>query len=81
MKIDGLNSRCRAGRFAEVVLAKILNPVTQQAEELRLQKPTGFTSKWADLGRTETFRVSTPQLSYDHSGQYGEFSEFEYTGA
>jgi len=81
VKIDGLNSRCRAGRFAEVVLAKILNPVTQQAEELRLQKPTGFTSKWADLGRTETFRVSTPQLSYDHSGQYGEFSEFEYTGA
>jgi hypothetical protein len=78
--LDGLSSRYRAGTFAEVALAKILNPVRGTPEELRLMKPTGFTSKWADLGRTKTYRIQTPQLSYDHSGQYGEFSEFEYAG-
>jgi hypothetical protein len=48
-------------------------------EELRLMKPTGFTSKWADLGKTTTYRIATPHISYDHSGPYGEFSEFEYS--
>ena len=76
--IDGLNSRYRAGAFAQVELSKIYNPVKNTPEELRLLKPTGFTSKWADLGKTKVFRISAPQLSFEHSGQYGEFSEFEY---
>ena len=64
----------RRGRAVE----DYINPV-KTAEELRLLKPTGFTSKWADSGKTETFRIATPQMSYDHSGQYGEFSEFDYS--
>jgi hypothetical protein len=79
--IDGLNSRCRAGTFSKVELSKVNNPVRGTPEDLRLLKPTGFTSKWADLGKTKVFRVSTPQLSFEHSGQYGEFSEFEYAGS
>ena len=57
------------------------NPVHGTPEDLRLLKPAGFTSTWADLGKTRVFRVSTPQLSFEHSGQYGEFSEFEYAGS
>ena len=79
--IDGLNSRCRAGTFSKVELSKVTNPVHGTPEDLRLLKPTGFTSTWADLGKTKVFRVSTPQLSFEHSGQYGEFSEFEYAGS
>jgi len=33
------------------------------------------------LGKTKVFRVSTPQLSFEDGGQYGEFSEFEYAGS
>jgi hypothetical protein len=79
MKIDGLKSRVRVGDMLEVALEQIRNPVTNHPEELKLVKPTGFTSKWADLGRTKTMKVALPELTYDHSGQYAEFSEFSYT--
>ena len=57
--IDGLNSRYEAGSFATVELSKIYDPVKNTPEDLRLLKPTGFTSKWADLGKTTIFRIST----------------------
>ncbi len=78
VKIDGLKSRARAGKVVEIALEPIRNPVTGKVEELRLVKPTGFTSKWADLGRSRTMTVAAPELSYDHSGQYAEFSDFSY---
>jgi len=79
--IDGLKSRARAGETFAMALEPIRNPVTGAVEELRLVKPTGFTSKWADLGRTRTMKVDTPELKYDYSGQYAEFSEFAYSSA
>jgi hypothetical protein len=78
VKIDGLKSRARAANVVDIQLEPIRNPVTGKIEELRLVKPTGFTSKWADLGRTRKMTVAAPELSYDHSGQYAEFSEFSY---
>lgn len=78
---DGLKSKAKAGEHFEVELSKILNPVTGEPEELQLRKPTGLTSLWADLGTTKKFRVSAPGLSFDHSGQYGEYCESEYTPA
>jgi hypothetical protein len=49
---------------------------------LYLDKGTGFTSKRLTLGRSTTMRLRTEfeLLNYDHSGQYGEFSHFEYAG-
>ena len=81
VKIDGLKSRARAGDVFTMALEPIRNPVTGSVEELRLVKPTGFTSKWADLGRSRTMKVATPELVYDYSGQYAEFSEFSYSSA
>jgi hypothetical protein len=77
--IAGLSSRARAGEFLAVELADLTNPVTGAVEHLQLRKPTGFTSLWADLGKTRLFRLLTPNLSYDESGQYGEYAEFDYT--
>ena len=76
--IDGLNSNARAGNLLTLRLAKIQNPVTGADEALRLLKPTGFTSKWADLGRSQSFQVNRPDITFDHSGQYAEFAEFDY---
>lgn len=81
VKIDGLHSRVKAGASLELELTPIANPVTGKVEELQLRKPTGFTSTWADLGATRVLRIAYPGLKYDHSGKYGEYSEFTYAPA
>jgi hypothetical protein len=78
--IAGLQSKVRAGKVLDIELAYISNPVNGEAERLQLRKPTGFTSLWADLGKTNKFKLASPDLSFDESGQYGEYAEFEYTG-
>src|SRR5205823_12298060 len=78
---NGLSSRVSAAPYLEMELTTINNPVTGKAERLQLRKPTGFTSLWADLGRSKKFRVATPGLAFEHSNLYGEFSEFDYTEA
>lgn len=79
--VRGLHSSVKVGAFLDLQLSPISNPVTGAKEELQLRKPTGFTSTWADLGKTARFAIQTPTLSYDHSGMYGEYSEFEYAPA
>ena len=77
--IDGLNSKVQAGNALRMELGPILNPVSGEAEEIYLDKPTGFTSKRLTLGASKVLRVSS-ELNYDHSGKYGEFSKYEYSG-
>lgn len=77
--VADLNSRARVGSYVEMTLAPILNPVTKKPEELYLDKPTGFTSTRATIGRSLTFRVDAG-VKYQHDGQYAEFSHFTYSG-
>lgn len=77
--LDGLSSRITAGRTLRINLDKIRNPVTGEAEELKLVKPTGFTSKWADLGRSVKMKISAPDVDCDYSGRYAEYSRFSYS--
>jgi hypothetical protein len=79
--IAGLHSTARAGAVLEVELADLTNPVTNEVEHLQLRKPTGFTSLWADLGKTRRFKLATEDLSFDESGQYGEYAEFDYAAS
>ena len=76
--IDGLRSGAVAAPYLHLKMAPIENPVTGQHEQLRLQKPTGFTSTWADLGKSSKFSINAPSLKYDHTGKYAEYSEFGY---
>ncbi len=76
--IQGLHSSVRVAEFIDLQLSPIHNPVTGAKEELQLRKPTGFTSTWADLGKSLKFSVKTPGLTYDHTGLYAEYSEFAY---
>ena len=79
---NGLESRVRIGSIYEVQLGPILNPVNGTPEEIYLDKPTGFTSKRLTLGASKVMRLKSEfeKLNYDHSGQYGEFSHFDYAG-
>jgi hypothetical protein len=79
VKVAELDSRARVGNYMEMSLAPILNPVTNEVEQLYLDKPTGFTSTRASIGRSLTFRVDAG-LTYQHDGQYAEFSHFQYSG-
>jgi hypothetical protein len=79
VNVADLNSHARVGDYLEMTLAPILNPVTQEVEQIYLDKPTGFTSTRAAIGRSLTFRVNAG-LQYEHDGQYAEFSHFQYSG-
>lgn len=78
LQLNGIHSRLTIPGTVELVLTPMKNPVTGEDELATLLKPTGFTSKRQELCATQTFRLKTEGLSYDHSGKYGEFSPFEY---
>ncbi len=82
LKLAGMSSEAKIGdgEIYEVAFSRIKNPVSGEEEELYLDKPTGFTSKRAELGMTTVSRFSLNGLTYDNSGKYGEYSQFEYAG-
>jgi hypothetical protein len=82
VKLDGIRSQVKVGggRICEIAMTRIRNPVTGQEEELYLDKPTGFTAKRSELGMSTVARVSADGLSFDVSGLYAEYAEFDYSG-
>ena len=81
LQLDGIRSRLTIPGTVEWQLTPMKNPVTGEDEYATLIKPTGFTSKRQELCATTTFRLTTGGITFDHSGQYGEFSPFEYSPA
>jgi hypothetical protein len=79
-KFDGANSRVRFGDRAEARLAMIKNPVTGEESGFTLKMTGGLLTDEAELMTSSLFRVNHPELSYDHSGQYGETFKFNYSG-
>jgi hypothetical protein len=80
IKLDGIRSSVKVDGFYEVSIDRIRNPVTGDEEEIYLDKPTGFTSLRSEMGASSVMRLTTDSISYDHSGQYAEYAEFEYSG-
>jgi hypothetical protein len=64
----------------ELALARVQNPVTGDEEEFYLDKPTGFTSKHTELGMSTVGVFTSPGMSFDVTGKYAEYAEFEYSG-
>jgi len=81
-ELDGIRSRVSAamGDVFDLALRRIPNPVTGEEEEIYLDKPTGFTSTRSELGASIVSRLSVPGLSFDTSGKYAEYAEFEWAG-
>jgi len=77
--INGLASWVSVPGVLELGLTTIKNPVTGEAEEIKLVKPTGFTSTESELGASTVYRF-TGGFQHDHSGKYAEFVPFEYSG-
>lgn len=79
-KWDGPNSYVKFGDKAEARLQLIKNPVTGEESTFTLKMGAGLLTNEADLMASSTFRVAHPELSYDHSGQYGEVFRFDWSG-
>ena len=81
--LAGINTRAKIGQGGEIyelAQSRIRNPVTDEEEELYLDKPTGFTAKRAELGMSRVARFAADGLAFDTSGKYAEYAEFEYSG-
>ena len=77
--MNGLDSRVTVPGVLELGLTTMKNPVTGEPEEVRLVKPTGFTSTESELGASTVCRF-TGGFQHEHSGKYAEFAPFEYGG-
>lgn len=83
VELNGMRSRVRVGEDGEVyglALARVRNPVTDEEEEVYLDKPTGFTSMRTEVGMSERAVFASRDFSVDVSGKYGECAEFSYEG-
>jgi hypothetical protein len=78
--LDGANSYARFGDRVEQRLAPIKNPVTGAESSFNLKMSAGLLTDEADLMTSSSFFVKHDELSYDHSGQYGETFRFNYSG-
>lgn len=76
---NGYESSAKAGRFIEVQMEPVKNPVTQAEAHPRLLLPEGFITRDAQLGASSTFRVEGP-VSFEHPGRYAALGTFEYQG-
>ena len=82
VEIAGIDSKVKiaGGEIYDLAQSRVKNPVTGDEEELYLDKPTGFTSKRSELGMSTVAKFSCDGLSFDSSGKYAEFGNFEYAG-
>jgi hypothetical protein len=78
--LEGIHSRVNIPEVFELGLTLMTNPVTGAPELATLTKPTGFTSEVSELCTTVVERLAVEGLPSDHSGKYGEYAPFEYTG-
>jgi len=63
-KLNGLKSSVKVGQAMSVALGPILNPVTKEPEQVRVQHATGFIFKDADCASADEMRVSAGKLNF-----------------
>ncbi len=82
MKLDGIRSEVKVGDGAiyELALDRVKNPVTGEDEITLFDHPTGFSSKYAELGMSTAARFNSDVATYDHTGKYAEYAKISYAG-
>lgn len=78
--IDGSNSFAHFGDIFRVHLAPATNPVTGAESGFTLLMTSGLLTNKSELMTTSEQRLSHPELSYGHPGQYGEIFRFDLSG-
>jgi hypothetical protein len=80
--LAGIRSRVKVagGSVYELALDRVRNPVTGKEEIVFLDHPTGFSSKYAELGMSTIATFSSDVATYDLTGKYAEHARIEYSG-
>ena len=82
VNLDGIRSgaRVRGAAILELALDHVTNPVTGKDEITYLDHPTGFSSKYSELGMSAIARFESPWASFDTTGKYAEYAQISYSG-
>ena len=72
-------TQVKVGDAVELEFEAMTNPVTGAEVHPQIVLPEGLLLRHEFLAKSKTFRVQDG-ISYDHSGQYTGWAEFEYSG-
>ena len=80
--LDGIRSTVKVagGDVYDLALDRVHNPVTGEEEITVLDHPTGFSSKYSELGTSTVATFRSDVANYDHTGKYAEYAKIHYSG-
>jgi hypothetical protein len=61
-----------------VQVENLVNPVTGEEQDTKMELPKGFIWKIADMAKTKVMRIVTPNLNFDDSGKNALYSVVEF---
>jgi hypothetical protein len=77
--MNGRNSSVRVGEVMDVALEPIKNPVTGEAESVRIEHSTGFIFKQADCVSAARMRVGGDELNFAWPNKAGFVTQVQYS--
>jgi hypothetical protein len=80
LELDGVQSSVRAGKWLELTVEPIRNPVSGAEVHPGAVLPEGIILKRPDFGSATRFRL-TNGIELDHANRYAAVGRFEYEGA
>jgi hypothetical protein len=79
-KVDGKKSSFSVPGILDVQLENLVNPVTGEEQDTKVQMPKGFIWKIAEAAKTKAMKIMTPSLNFDHSGKNAFYSIVDFNG-
>jgi hypothetical protein len=77
-ELNGRNSRVRVGDAINVAVEPIKNPVTGEAESVRIEHSTGFIFKQADCVSAAQMNVNFGELKYSYPNKAAFVTRVQY---
>ena len=76
--LDGRNSRAKLGSAIDIAIEPIKNPVSGEAEQIRIEHGTGFIFKSAEVVAARTCTAKTPMINFNWPNKAGFVARIKY---
>ena len=80
VNLNGKKSSFSVPGVLDVQTESLINPVTGEEQDTKIQLPKGFIFKLADAAKSKIMRITTQSLNFDHSGQNAFYSVVDFEG-
>jgi hypothetical protein len=80
VNLNGKKSSFSVPGVLDVQTESLINPVTGEEQDTKIQLPKGFIFKLADAAKSKIMRITTQSLNFDHSGQNAFYSFVDFEG-